>query len=95
MESKWWLTTTMMYILAYKKWKDNVRCTSHEYVIVTSEEPKESTAILQTIMCVLGQIMLSASSVQVLKNFLQYSKISWIQMTAGSYKFDFSVLLAE
>lgn len=86
----------MMYIFADKKWKDNARSINHEYIIVTSEEEsKESTVILQTITRVLGQIMLSTSSVQVLKNFVQYSKISWIQVTAGSYKFDFSVLLAE
>lgn len=51
--------------------------------------------MLQTIMHVLGQVKLSTSSVQILKNFLQYSKISWIEMTAGSYKFDFSMLLAK
>lgn len=46
-------------------------------------------------MLVLGQILLSTSSVQVLKNLIQYSQISWIEMTGGSYKFDFSKLLAE
>lgn len=52
-------------------------------------------SFLQDIMLALGQILLSTSSVQVLKNLIQHSQISWIKMTGGSYKFDFSKLLAE